>query len=188
MTILKADNISEQQQTTKKMGNVNTKMTDYTATQKQQQSQQQAKPAEIGVVTKTENKVPKLEEYNVRVGPLAARPKNRIRLFVEDMLANATNTTCSAGRPLPPRKNLSLGDPTALGLDEALDRGQAQPRAGGLGREEGLEDPPPDLRTHADARVRDLDLEEAPAAARSGPAPWGSRGSCIARRGRRSSP
>jgi tyrosine aminotransferase len=109
MTILKTDDISEQQQTTTKMGNVNNKMTtDYT-TQKQNQS---------------EIKVPKLEEYNVRVGPLAARPKNRIRLFVEDMLANATNTTCSEGRPLPTRKNLSLGDPTALGLappQQALD-------------------------------------------------------------------
>ena len=41
---------------------------------------------------------------------------------------------------------------------------QAEARALGvvLGREEGLEDPPPDLRTHADARVRDLDLEVGP--------------------------
>jgi len=132
MTILNTDTLSEQQQK-----NNNKKMTDYTATQKQQQQQQQQSSnsgataveistmgcgLDLGVVD--EHKVPKLEEYNVEVGPLAARPKNRIRLFVEDLLANATNKTCSKGRPLPPRKNLSLGDPTALGLkppQEALD-------------------------------------------------------------------
>ena len=51
---------------------------------------------------------------NIKCSPMACRPKNRIRIFVEDLLKN--HHSGGNTQSLPPMMNLSLGDPTALGL------------------------------------------------------------------------
>ncbi|QDZ24576.1 tyrosine/nicotianamine aminotransferase [Chloropicon primus] len=59
------------------------------------------------------------KKMNLVLGSMAARPKNRIRVFVERILRNAPKegeVNEKTGVPYPKRMDLSLGDPTALGL------------------------------------------------------------------------
>lgn len=70
-------------------------------------------------VTPVSHKSAKPNGMKVELSPLASRPKNRIRIFVEGLLQSARREgepDSKTGEPLPKRLDLSLGDPTALGL------------------------------------------------------------------------